>query len=271
MAKLRNRVRKAEYFTDGELLRWPRDKRQTYTGLWAMAEDSGCLEADAFEIKCSIWASPLDSDITVDLIEQWISEMIETKKLIPYECDGKRYLFIRTFHAHEHPRNPQAPQLPLPPWITWQSNERDPRKGSYTVEIPTGSNGKVSRSTKVAVREPAGDDDDFDLFWEMYPRGEGKKNARTAWRHVKKADRRLAIGIAVIMSRLVSEGVQNKRFVPHATTFLHGERWNDWEDGVPADWEDVPAAVKRHIKHDIKQAIDDVYGERDEGDEQEAG
>lgn len=117
MTRLRNRIRKAEYFTDGELLRWHRDKRATYSGLWAIAEDSGCLEDDPFAWKVAIWPSPLDSDITVELLEKWRDELVAAGKLIPYEADEKRYLYIRTFHQHEKPRNPQRPDLPLPEWI----------------------------------------------------------------------------------------------------------------------------------------------------------
>lgn len=117
MARLRNRIRKADYFTDGELLRWHRDKRATYTGLWAMAEDSGCLEDDPFMWKTLIWPSPLDTDITVDLLTKWRDELVEAGKLIPYESDGKACLYINTFHQHEMPRNPQRNDLPLPEWV----------------------------------------------------------------------------------------------------------------------------------------------------------
>ena len=123
MTRLRNRIRKADYFTDGELLRWHRDKRTTYTGLWAIAEDSGCLEDDPFTWKLLIWASPLDADITVELLAQWRDEMVAAGKLIPYEADGKAFLYIRTFHQHECPRNPQSPDLPLPPWVVCEFKE----------------------------------------------------------------------------------------------------------------------------------------------------
>jgi hypothetical protein len=119
MARLRNRQVKATFWTDGELLRWPRDKRTTYQGLWAVAEDSGCLEDDPFEWKLALWGSPLDTDITIDLLATWRDELIAVRKLIPYEADGKRYLFVTNFHQHEHPRNPQSPDLPLPPWVSW--------------------------------------------------------------------------------------------------------------------------------------------------------
>lgn len=148
MSRLRNRIRKADYFTDGELLRWHRDKRTTYSGLWAIAEDSGCLEDDPFSWKCLIWASPLDADITVDLLAQWRDELVDADKLIPYEADGKSYLFIRTFHAHESPRNPQRPDLPIPPWLhheitTYKRGSSEVSRSSYsyvtdTVEVQHG-------------------------------------------------------------------------------------------------------------------------------------
>jgi hypothetical protein len=121
MARLRNRIRKADYFTDGELLRWHRDKRATYSGLWAIAEDSGCLEDDPFSWKLMLWGSPLDADITVDMLARWRDELVEAGKLVPYEAEGKRYLYIRTFHQHEHPKNPQRNDLPLPEWVTRES------------------------------------------------------------------------------------------------------------------------------------------------------
>jgi hypothetical protein len=133
MSRLRNRIRKADYFSDGELLRWPRDKRTTYSGLWAIAEDSGCLEDDPFMWKMLLWASPLDADITVELLTTWRDELVAAGKLIPYEAEGKPYLYIRTFLQHEHPRNPQRPDLPLPEWIRCDSVEGVAKDGKRWV------------------------------------------------------------------------------------------------------------------------------------------
>lgn len=134
MARLRNRMVKADFYGDGDLLRWPRDKRTTYKGLWALAEDSACLEDDVFTWKLMLWASPLDADITVEVLAEWRDELIEARKLIPYFVDGRRFLFIEPFHRHEHPRNPQLNDLPLPPWVTHVANPDDHRKGRYEVD-----------------------------------------------------------------------------------------------------------------------------------------
>lgn len=156
MARLRNRIVKADFWTDAELLRWHRDKRETYRGLWAIAEDSGCLEDDPFGWKLVLWPSPLDADLTLERLAEWRDELVESDKLIPYEADGKRYFFIKTFHQHEHPRNPQSPDLPLPPWVTYQSRQVERkdsgRGGTYTINeyvintalIPSKSNRMVT-------------------------------------------------------------------------------------------------------------------------------
>lgn len=123
MARLRNRMVKANFWTDGELLRWPREKRITYQGLWAIAEDSGCVEDDPFEWKLLLWPSPVDADITTEVLQQWRDEFVEAGKLLPYSVDGKSYLFVMNFHKHERPRNPQSPIVPLPPWITHEIRE----------------------------------------------------------------------------------------------------------------------------------------------------
>jgi len=117
MSRLRNRMVKAEFWTDPELLRWPLPKRIFYQGLWALAEDSGCLEDDAFGWKLQLFPSPADSDITLEALTAWRDELVEAGKLVPYEVGGKRYLYLPTFHRHEMTRNPQRPDLPLPPWV----------------------------------------------------------------------------------------------------------------------------------------------------------
>jgi len=117
--RLRNRWTKATFWTDGALLRWPRDKRHFYQSLWACAEDSCCIEDDMFEVKLTAWASPLDADMTVELFETWRDELIADDKLVPYTNGdpNKRYLYLPDMAKHENPRNPQAPDIPLPPWV----------------------------------------------------------------------------------------------------------------------------------------------------------
>jgi hypothetical protein len=85
----------AEFYTDPELLRWPAAKRDLYRSMWAMAEDSACIEDDPFGWKCAAWPSPLDSKThSVAKFTAWRAELIEAGKAVAYEAQGGHYLFL---------------------------------------------------------------------------------------------------------------------------------------------------------------------------------
>lgn len=128
--RLRNRIVKATYYTDPDLCRMPRDKREFYRSLWACAEDSCCLEDDMFGVKLAAWPSPMDADMTVEKFEAWRDEFVATGRLVAYQSGGNRFLYIPTMAEHESPRNPQSPDCPLPEWVEWIPPAKGTR-GSY--------------------------------------------------------------------------------------------------------------------------------------------
>jgi len=260
MARLRNRMLKADFWGDGDLLRWPREKRFTYAGLFSLAEDSGCLEDDSFTWKYLLWAGPNDADITVEKLEQWRGELIEEGKLVAYKSKDEELLFLTSFHKHEHPRNPQSPNLPLPPWVTWVPNAKDTRKGHYDVEDPIGTRRAKSKSTAVA-KSNGKDDGSFDIFWAFYPRRAGEHKCKIAWRRLTKAERELATGVAQIMGALAANGQKEEQYIKLPLTFIHGKNWEDWREGVPAEWRDKSAERAKQQKSTLEAAIAAAYGE----------
>ena len=72
--------------------------------------------------------------------------------------------------------------------------------------------------------------DSFDQWWELYPRKVSKKNARQAWARAIKRGADQAELIDDIEARAVIWGTWPKvdhQFIPHPTTFLNGDRWDD--------------------------------------------
>lgn len=66
----------------------------------------------------------------------------------------------------------------------------------------------------------------FDDFWKVWPRREGKKAAALAWgRAVKRAAAQTIIDAATAYAR--SPFRPEARYVPHASTWLNGDRWDD--------------------------------------------
>jgi len=76
--------------------------------------------------------------------------------------------------------------------------------------------------------EPA----DFDAFWKAYPRKQGKKYARKAWRQLSP-DARGSVLDAIAAQR--KKGcLEDVAYAPHPASWLNGERWED-EDSDLAD------------------------------------
>ena len=121
--RLHNRQIKATFWSDPDLLQWPRDKRWFYEGLTQLADDSGCLEDSSFAFKLHLFPSPMDSDITVELLTKWRDEFVCQGKLSPYKVAGKQYLFMVNFHKHQtldKPTPPSKASIPLHPWVVWE-------------------------------------------------------------------------------------------------------------------------------------------------------
>jgi len=65
-------------------------------------------------------------------------------------------------------------------------------------------------------------DDVFDEFWSLYPRKVNKKKAQQAFDRLTKENQQKAI--KDITHRYDDV---NSQFIPHPTTYINGERWND--------------------------------------------
>lgn len=257
--RLRNRIVKATAWTDGDMLRWHRDKREFYRSLWACAEDSCCLVDDMFEVKLTAWASPLDSDMTVERFEEWRDELIESGKLVRYGVNGALYLFIPNMAEHERPRNPQAPDYPLPPWVAYaEVGEGRSRRHIYefgdykdfqdtSVQTDSGNRNTTvqtasgNRNTSPVLSCPVQNLntrpkrskterslDGFDEFWKEQTRKEGKGAARSAYSKALKTATSDVILAGWLRSRkaYAAEGRDRKHY-PLPATWLNQERWDD--------------------------------------------
>lgn len=224
-----------------------RDQRAFYHSLWALAEDSACLEDSPFGWKVSAWPSPLDSDITVDVLSTWRDEFIASGKLIPYESGGKRYIYIPTMAEHEQPRNPQRPSIPLPEWVEWVAHDSDQRKGAYRhhtpsvqplyndcTSVPAPPRPAPPRS-KTIVRKPAksAGSDGFDEWWEEQARKEGKGAARASYaKALKRTDKQTLLDSWRRSKAAYEREDRSRDKYPLPATWLNQERWADEYDEV---------------------------------------
>ena len=153
--RLHNRMIKAAFWTDTDLLKHlDRDGRMFYIGLIQLADDSGCLEDDLLAFKIHLY--PADMDIDLDFIQKYRDKLVEMGKVIPYAAEGKKCLYLKNFHKHQSLRSPAPPEVPLPPWITWQAGETPRSAGRYIVgdHIPYGHRSSCYGDQPEPERQP---------------------------------------------------------------------------------------------------------------------
>ena len=71
----------------------------------------------------------------------------------------------------------------------------------------------------------------FDDFWRAYPRRVAKKDALKAWNHIKPTVYPKIFSALEHHRQSDDWSRDNGRFIPHAATWLNGERWEDELEG----------------------------------------
>ena len=75
-------------------------------------------------------------------------------------------------------------------------------------------------------------DEEFDLFWSHYPRKVAKAEARKAWRQMRSVMPDVTTVINAVTAACKTEqwAKFGGLYIPHAATWLRGERWEDMHE-----------------------------------------
>ena len=68
-------------------------------------------------------------------------------------------------------------------------------------------------------------DNGFDRFWSVYPRKVARLIAVRAWNKLAPTEALQAVILASVAAHAAEW--QERRFIPHASTFLNQQRWTD--------------------------------------------
>lgn len=121
--RLRNRLVKSDLWLSTDIIAAVEEPLglMLYQGMWQLADDSGCLPNDALQWKAMLFGA--FDGVTASQLRIFADRLIEIGKLVQYEVDGKPYLWLKNFHAHQSLEYPGEPEYPLPEWIEWQTGE----------------------------------------------------------------------------------------------------------------------------------------------------
>lgn len=96
----------------------------------------------------------------------------------------------------------------------------------------------------------------FEGFWEKYPRKVSKKKALVAWIRIKPDETTVTKILTALEAykKTPQWTKDNGAFIPHPTTWLNGERWND-ELGIALEKQEVRIA-RPATKEEAAQPIE---------------
>lgn len=104
------------------------------------------------------------------------------------------------------------------------------KDGEPPSENTQGNNTNINNTnnTKNLVRAEL-ENCSFDTFWKLYPRKVGKDKASKAWQKLQMTEALFDLIVSALAKHVLTPGwtKDNGQFIPHASTWLNGKRWED--------------------------------------------
>lgn len=235
---MRIRSTKPEFWRSRRIASVDWDARLVLKGLESYVDDNGVGKDDIALIVGDLFsrdmlANPRD---TLARVSEAISELFEAGLLHRYEDDGTELLFVSFWESIQRIDKPGKGRLPRPDG-TFQYGEsiigapsrEDSRESREPSRLEQGNRGTGEQSLSSTVADATPDmSEDFDAFWEPYPRKEGKGAARKALKAaLKKTDLdTILAGLSAYTTRVSRDGTE-RRFIKTPAAWLNGEHWDD--------------------------------------------
>lgn len=102
---------KPGFFRSEDVSALPFRARLTWVGLWTHCDDQGRAKDNSRLIKGDVW--PLDN-VSLRDIDEDLETLADHGRIVRYEVDGKRYLEIVNWHAHQSISKPSPSRIPAP-------------------------------------------------------------------------------------------------------------------------------------------------------------
>ena len=206
---------------------------------------------------------PLRDRVSNKDIEAGICGLADIGCVSLYTVDGRPYLCLPGWDEHQRVRQ-KVSKYPSP-------EDADPvcHNAADGVELPQSAARIQNPNPESRIQNPNPESisardraKEFDLFWDAYPRHEGKQKARQAYNKVDAA-------LDVLLDALKQHKKSTQwtkdggQFIPHPATWLNGRRWEDsviMDTGIPkgASGELGEAelwAIKRVLEEDFSEEV----------------
>ncbi|MBX8528530.1 hypothetical protein K5D32_02585 [Pseudomonas cichorii] len=227
----RSRNIKPGFFSNEHLAELDFATRLLFIGMWTEADREGRLEDRPRRLKMALF--PADN---VD-INRMLDDLDHLGFIKRYTVGDVKAIQVINWTKHQNPHMKEAkstiPEMPglegfdgKPDASTMQAPDSH---GSFPADslsldslnlIPDSLN---TSSPTIDCAEL------FSRFWKLYPRKVGKDKAQKAWDKLKLTQALFDQILKALAAHSTTPGwtKDNGQFIPHASTWLNGKRWED--------------------------------------------
>lgn len=218
--------------------------------LITLADDAGRGDARAAIIRGR--AFPLKDRLTVREVDVALRALAAKGCVSLYTVDGRPYFWFPTWTEHQRVRECK-PKFPAPEdGEIVSSVSISPQSAASCGELPqtaaliqSESNTNTNPNTNTKTRTRVGEPEGFEAFWTQYPRKENKDRARKAWTALKPGSELQAAMLAALARAKASKQWQDPQFIPHASTWINGKRWEDERTETVKPMSDVDMVLEQ--------------------------
>ena len=187
-----------------------------FAGLWCIADKDGKCEDRPIRIKANVMPY-----YSVD-VDKMLKELEEQKFILRYSVNGNKYLKVLNFCKHQHPHHTEKDSIIPDPPSRGKSNRK-------TTVNNTLKNGYAPSDSLIYPNIPDSLYTMFEEFWKIYPKKKGKGYAKKAWIKIRPDESLLKkmVSKIEILKKSDQWKKDNGQFIPHPSTWLNGEGWED--------------------------------------------
>lgn len=240
----RSRNIKPGFFSNEHLAELDFATRLLFIGMWTEADREGRLEDRPRRLKMALF--PADN---VD-INRMLDDLDHLGFIKRYTVGDVKAIQVINWAKHQNPHVKEAKStIPEMPGLEGSQGEH----GESPVQAPDSHGSFPADSLSLdsgflipdsLTQSPAAPDSAelFSRFWKLYPRKVGKDKAEKAWAKIKLTQTLFDEIIAALAKHSVTQGwtKDNGQFIPHASTWLNGKRWEDEVPEVAANVHQLP-------------------------------
>ncbi len=235
----RFRTIKPEFWTSEQVMECSTNVRLLFLGTWNFCDDEGRHPWAPRQLKALIFPS---DDFTVAEIEAMLNQLAKVDLIRKYTVEGRSYFYVTGWkHQKIDKRQPakfpapvedRSETIPLPFDECSTNGQGTVDDGIQNTEVEK-KEASLRSASVCSLRSHTVHTQDFEEFWEAYPKRDGSNPKALAKKKFKEAVRSGVKPQAIILAaeQLAayhqSKNQIGSQYVPHAATWLNQRRWED--------------------------------------------